>query len=166
MATREKDIIKECCPTFHPKKWDDKTFTWKNKHFVKASVPALFHRPSKKMISKKIIKIFELVEASRKMNEDKEAVLLLFNDPHPFRSDMYLSVTDDVPEANNVTISGTFMAKVFDGSFKDIPTFFKEMDDHLLRQDKKAKDYYVHYAYCPKCAEEKGHNYMVFFAEV
>jgi len=27
-----------------------------------------------------------------------------------------------------------------------------------------AKDYYVHYAYCPRCAEKFGHNYMSIFA--
>lgn len=161
-----QEKIEECCPLFYPEKWDHKTVHWKNKHFVKASVPALFHRPSTKMIGKKITKIFKQAEESKKMAGDKEDILLLFNDPHAFRSDMYLSVTDDVPEAKNTTISGTFMAKVFDGPFKDIPKFFKEMDAYLKKMNKKAKDYYVHYAYCPKCAEEKGHNYMVFFAEV
>jgi len=78
------------------------------------------------------------VEDSNKMAEDKEDVLLLFTDLHPFRSDMYLSVTDDVPEAKNTTISGTFIAKVFDGAYKDIPIFFKEMVSYLNKQDKKS----------------------------
>lgn len=40
------------------------------------------------------------------------------------------------------------------------------MDSYLSEQNKKAANYYVHYAYCPKCAEKAGHNYMVLFAEV
>jgi len=40
------------------------------------------------------------------------------------------------------------------------------MDTYLSKQDKKDNNYYVHYAYCPKCAKEAGHNYMVLFGEV
>lgn len=158
--------IDECCPQFYPEKWNDKTFHWKNKHFIKASVPTLFHVPFKKMLGKKITHIMQLAEASKKIDKNKEDILLLFNDPNAFKSDIYLSVTDTVPNAKNVELSGAFMAKVFDGPYKDIPKFFKQMDVYLSKHGKEAEDYYVHYAYCPKCAKEKGHNYMVLFAEI
>ncbi len=77
-----------------------------------------------------------------------------------------MSVTKQVPKANNTTISGKFEAKVFDGEFKDAPKFMKEMDSYLEKKGKEAKDYYVHYAYCPKCSKKFGHNYQIFFAEV
>jgi len=38
------------------------------------------------------------------------------------------------------------------------------MNQFLADMDKKARDYYIHYAYCPKCAEKYGHNYMIIFA--
>ena len=47
-----------------------------------------------------------------------------------------------------------------------IPKYIKEMETRLASENKKAKDYYIHYAYCPKCAKKFGHNYMVLFAEV
>ena len=68
--------------------------------------------------------------------------------------------------AKNTTLSGTFISKVFDGAFNAAPKFIKQMDSYLAKQDEKASDYYVHYAYCPKCATEAGHNYKVLFAEV
>jgi NMD protein affecting ribosome stability and mRNA decay len=40
------------------------------------------------------------------------------------------------------------------------------MDAYLNSHKHKAKKYYVHHAYCPKCAKEKGHNYMVLFGEL
>ena len=58
------------------------------------------------------------------------------------------------------------MTRVFDGPYNAIPRFIKEMDEYLKESGKAAKDYYVHYAYCPKCAKEQGHNYMVLFALV
>ena len=156
---------KECCPKFSPKKWDKKTFNWKNKKFIKETIPTLFHIPFPPMIGKRITKMYDLAVGAKADPPVKEW-LVLFYDPSPFRSEMYMNVTKPVKGANNVTISGKFLSKVFDGPYNAIPKFIKEMDGYLLGQGKKAKDYYVHYAYCPKCAKKYGHNHMVLFAEV
>jgi hypothetical protein len=42
----------------------------------------------------------------------------------------------------------------------------KQMDEYLKEIWKKSEKYYVHYAYCPKCSEIVGHNYIVLFAKV
>lgn len=156
----------ECCPVFHPEKWDKKTFKWNQKQFIKDTIPTLFHIPFPPMIGKKITKMMKMAEDSNKLLENMEDVLLLFTDPHPFKSEIFLSVTGDVPNSNNTTISGTFMSKVFDGSYNTIPKFIKQMDEYLSTQNKKSKKYYMHYAYCPKCTKKFGNNYMILFAEV
>ena len=161
-----EQTIKECCPTFHLEKWDNKTHHWEKKKFIKASVPTLFHIPLPPMLGKKITKMMKMAEDSGMLSDEKEDILLLFNDPTAFKSELYLSVTNPVPNAENTTLSGTYKSKVFDGAYKEIPKFIKQMDIYLSEQDIKANSYYVHYAYCPKCAKEAGHNYMVLFAEV
>jgi hypothetical protein len=161
-----EQTIKECCPTFHPEKWDDKTHHWNHKKFIKASVPTLFHIPLPPMIGKRVTKMMKMAEDSKKLSDNKEEILLLFNDPSAFKSDMYLSVADNILGAVNTTLSGTYLSKVYDGAFNAVPKFIKQMDSYLAKQDRKARDYYVHYAYCPKCAKEAGHNYMVLFAQV
>ncbi len=166
MKTAPEILKEECCPLFNAEKWNEKTLVWDEKPFIKASVPAIFHIPFRKMLGKKITKLMQLAEYQNSLEKDKTDTLLLFNDPHPFRSDMYLSVKGKVPKANNVHLSGEFITKVFDGPYRAIPIFIKEMDHQLQIQQKKAKKYYVHYAYCPKCAEEKGYNYMILFAEL
>ena len=112
-----------CCPVFHPEKWDNQTYHWDNKKFIKASVPTIFHIPFPPMIGKKITKMMRMAEGSHCLDENMEDVLLLFTDPHPFRSEMYLSVTSNVPEAYNTKLSGTFQSKVFEGSYNSIPKF-------------------------------------------
>lgn len=156
----------ECCPQFNPDRWDDKTFNWEKKQFIKESIPTLFHIPFPPMIGKKITKMWKLAEESKTAPGSKEDVLVLFTDPHPFKSELYLSVTGRVPDAVNETITGTFASKVFDGPYNAIPKFIKEMDQHLTSKSQKSKKYYVHYAYCPKCAKENGHNYMILFAKL
>lgn len=159
------EVIKqECCPKFHPEKWDEQTWNWNNKNFIKATVPTFFHIPLPPMIGKRITKMMKLAEDSNKLTKDRTDILVLFTDPHAFMSEIYLSVTDIVPKANNTKLSGTFISKVFDGMYNDIPKFIKQMDTYLQRHNLKAQKHYVHYAYCPKCAKEAGHNYIVLFA--
>lgn len=156
----------ECCPKFNSEKWNEKTFDWDHKKFIKATVPTFFHIPLAPMIGKRITKMMKLAEDSKKLTSDKEDILVLFTDPYAFMSEIYLSVTDNVPNAVNTALSGKFMSKVFDGAYNDIPKFIKEMDAYLLKHHLKGQKYYVHYAYCPKCAKEAGHNYMVLFAQL
>jgi len=162
----EGNETKICCPKFNPEKWDKKTYNWDNKMFVKETMPTLFHLPLPSMLNKKVTNLCRLMEESKLPAENIEDALLLFRDPSAFKSEIYLSATGSVPNADNVTISGTFMSRVFSGPYKSVPKFIKQMDEYLSAQDKKAQDYYIHYAYCPKCAQKYGDNYMIIFARV
>jgi hypothetical protein len=161
-----QSISNECCPKFNSEKWDEKTFIWENKPFIKESLPTFFHIPFPPMIGGKITRMYKMSEESEMTPADKGDILVLFTDPTPFKTEIYLSANGDVSGANNVKISGTFMGKVFDGSYSAIPKFMKQMDEYLAGGNKKAKKYYVHYAYCPKCAKKYGHNHMILFAEI
>lgn len=118
------------------------------------------------MIGKKIEKMMQLAENSGKTEINKADTLVLFRDSSAFRSEIYLSVTGIVVDADNVAISGTFVSKVFTGSYDAIPTFIKQANEYLTHQWKVATDYYVHYAYCPKCAEKYTNNYILIFAQI
>jgi hypothetical protein len=166
MTTIAKLKSEECCPVFHSEKWNEKTFRWDRKPFIKASIPTFFHMPYPPMIGKQITRLTKLAEESNKLDSNKEEILVLFTDPHPFKSEIFLSVSGEVPDAKNASLTGTFISKVFDGKYNSMPKFMKEMDVYLEGLNKKSRQYYVHYAYCPKCAKEAGHNYMVLFAEV
>lgn len=157
---------KICCPKFNPEKWDQKTYTWENKPFIKESIPAFFHIPCPPMIGQKITKMCKMIEEAKMAEADLEDVLMLFHDPSAFKTEICISVAGSVPNANNVNISGTFVAKVFAGSYNAVPKFIKQMNEYLETQGQKAKDYYIHYAYCPKCAKKYGDNYMIIFAEI
>ena len=156
----------ECCPKFEVEKWDKKTFNWENKLFLKESIPTFFHIPLPPMIGKKVMKMHYLAQKAEATIQDKSEALVLFRDPSAFKSEIYYAVTKEVDEGNNATISGSFVACVFDGPYNSIPKCIKEMINYLKEKDQIPKDYYVHYAYCPKCARESGHNYMILFALV
>lgn len=161
-----KKADEPCCPEFRTKQWDRKTFNWKQKKFIKDSLPTFFHIPYPPMISQKITRMYQAMDETAGAAPKKEDTLILFRDPSAFRSEIYLSVAKEVPGENNVNISGEFAARVFDGDYNAVPKFIKEMEKYLTELGKKAKDYYVHYAYCPGCAKKFGHNYMIIFAQV
>jgi len=154
----------ECCPEFSVEKWDKKSVKWENKLFLIESMPALFHIPFPPMIGKKVMKMHTLAQNAEATIPDKSEALILFRDPSAFRSEIYYAVTKEVVGANNTTVSGSFVAGVFDGPYNSIPKHIKEMGDYLKEKGQAARDYYVHYAYCPKCAKERGRNYMILFA--
>ena len=159
----------ECCPEFNPKKWDKKTFSWENRRFIKETIPTLFHMPFPPMIGNKITKMMNLATSANKIDAKKDEVLVLFQDPSAFRSNIFISVIGEVPGANNVQIPGTFMARVYDGPYHAVPKFVKDMNRFLEKEGKKVPkddEYYIHYAYCPKCQKKYGYQYMILFARI
>lgn len=155
----------ECCLKFDPKPWDNKTHKWKDKLFIKETLPQFFHMPLPWMIGKMITRMWKKAQDA-KADPDLKDFMWLTYDPSPWKSEHYIYVTKEVPDAENVKISGTFISKVFDGPYNSAPKWIKEMDVFLEKQGKKAKKYYFYFTTCPKCAKKYGHNYVVVFGEV
>lgn len=154
-----------CCPEFDPVPWENKTHIWTNKPFIKDSVPELFHIPLPSMIGKAITRLWEKAKEADAAPELKDYLLLAY-DPSPWKGELYMSVTKEVPGAENVTLSGRFISKVFDGPYNHVPQYIEEMDGYLASIGQKSKKYYFYFTYCPNCAKKYGHNYIVAFAEV
>jgi hypothetical protein len=64
------------------------------------------------------------------------------------------------------SISGTVMTKVFEGPYKNIGKWAKEMYDYVKSKGKAVDKIYFFYTTCPKCAKAYGKNYVVVFAKV
>jgi hypothetical protein len=161
----ETKEMHECCPVFDPVPWNNKTHDWTDKPFIRDYLQLFFHMPFPPMMAKVIGRMWKKAEEAGAAPEMKDFLLLAY-DPSPWKSELYLSVSKEVPGAENVKLTGTFISKVFDGPFNHVPKFIKELDSYLADQGKKAKKYYFYYTTCPKCAKKYGHNYIVAFAEV
>jgi hypothetical protein len=46
---------------------------------------------------------------------------MLAAESSPWRGEVYITATKDVPNAENVRFTGTFLTKVFDGPYNSIP---------------------------------------------
>lgn len=155
----------ECCPEFDPVPWDGTTHEWIDKPFIKNNIPQFFHIPLPFTYAGILGRMWKAAKDAGSAPEIKDFLLLAY-DPSPWKSELYMSVTKDVPGAENVKLSGTFISKVFDGPFNHVPRYIKEFDSYLEKQNRKAVKYYFYYTTCPKCAKKYGHNYIVAFAEI
>jgi hypothetical protein len=159
------DGERQCCPRFDPDPWQDKEITWENKLFVKDTVVQFMHMPLPRQLGKAVGSMWKKIEEAG-ATPDTDDFLMLAAESSPWKGEVYISVTKEVPNAENVRLSGTYITKVFDGPYNAVPKWIREIDQHASHRGKAVKKYYFYYTTCPKCARIYGHNYVVAFAEV
>ena len=150
----------ECCPRFNPDPWDEKEIAWEDKKFVKDRVRSIFHIPIN--FGSVMKRNVELIEAS---DAKPEEMVVLSDENSLWGADVYISVTKDVPSVRMTTISGTFLSKVFEGSYRKMTQWIDEMKQYVASEDKKLNKLYFYYTTCPKCAKKYGKNYVVLLAK-
>ncbi len=163
--THAKSPDQPCCPKFDPEPWERKTFVWKDKLFIKDWVPEFLHMPWPPMVGRMMRRMWKKAEEAGAAPELAD-FLCLAHDPSPWKGEFYMAVTKEVPGAKNVSLTGTFLTRVFDGPYSAVPKWIKEMDAYVAEQAKRVQKYYFHYTTCPKCAKTYGHNYVVAFGQV
>lgn len=80
-------------------------------------------------------------------------------------ADVYISVSKNVPGARMATMSGTSLAKVFEGPYRNIRKWIEEMKFFVKSKGKTLRKLYFYYTTCPKCSKKYGKNYVVLLAQ-
>ncbi len=151
-----------CCPEFDPEPWDDKTFVFKDKLFVKANTRSVFYMPIN--LGSVITKTWTAIEKSGV--KDLDEYILLSKDISPWKAEQYFWVTKEVPDLENVKLSGTFKTKVFEGEYKEAKYWHEEMLNIGQKSGSKNPQVYFYYTTCPKCAKVYGKNYTVGLVKI
>jgi len=156
-------MVKEtgCCKPFKPGPWDEKTIKMKDKLFVRDHVRSFLHIPLN--MNKVMIRN---VEKIGKQKAWPKVRLMLSDEKSLWGSDIYIAVTKDIPDSEMVEMSGTFMTKVFEGEYKEIGTWIKQMENYVMARGKELKHMYFFYTTCPACAKAYGKNYVVLLAKI
>ena len=150
-----------CCPRFNPEPWDEKEITFKDKLFVKDHVISFLHIPLN--FGKVTIRNMERIKQAEALSPDP---VLLSDEKSLWGADIYISVNREVPGAEMAKISGTFLSKVFEGPYKNVGKWTKEMTDYVKSKAGHIKRLYYFYTTCPKCAKFYGKNFIVILAQV
>lgn len=149
----------ECCPKFKPEPWDEKIIEWDNKRFIKDHVFTFMYMPMNfgnvmKRLSKKV------ANAGANMTDS----MCLSDHTSKWNMDVYLEVDREIPEAENVTFSGKYYSKVYEGPYKNTGTWAKDFETIAKSKGLDMKKMFMWYTTCPKCAKKYGKNYVVFLA--
>lgn len=153
----------DCCLPFDPTRWHEKTHVWKQKLFLKDTVFQIMHIPLG--MTSVVNRMMKKIEAAGAMPDTKDFLMLCY-DPSPWKSEIYMTVTKDIPDGSMAQLSGTFISKVFDGPYHHVPNWIDEMDRFLASRKQRSLKYYFHFAYCPTCMKKYGHNYCIAFAQI
>jgi hypothetical protein len=156
---------KECCPKFDPQPWEKITHQWKDKPFLLETIPQFLHMPLPGVYRKALTRMWERAQKLGIAPDIKDFLLLAY-DPSPWKSELYIAVTKEIPEPDIVKLTGTYISMVFDGPYSGVPKYIKKMDEYLETLKKKSKKYFFYFTTCPKCAKKFGHNYIVALSEV
>jgi len=150
-----------CCQKFEPEPWDKKEFTWENKRFIKGSVFTFFFMPVNfgGVITKMMKKIDQ---AGAKSVDD----MGLSDHTSNWNMDLYLAVDQEIPGAKNITLSGKYLSKVYEGDFRNTKKWCDDFEAYGRELNYKVKKWYMWYTTFPKCAKKYGKNYVVIISEI
>lgn len=150
-----------CCPRFHPEGWDEQELRFEDKPFVRASTRSLFHVPLN--MGTVFARTWAAIEQA---HAAEQGMLVLSHDDSAWHAEHLFAVEHEVPGAEMVRLTGTFLTKVFEGPFSDAPRWMGEMQRYVEAKGKTLEGLYFFYTTCPRCAKAYGKNYVVALARV
>lgn len=150
-----------CCPRFNPEPWDEKTFEWHDKRFVKARLGTFMYMPLG--FGKVMTRLMKSVEDAGAKSPDN---LCLSDHTSKWNMDIYLAVDKEIPDEENVTLSGKYLSKVYEGDFKETGKWGEDFKKYAAAKGAAIKKWYMWYTTCPKCAKAYSKNYVVTIAKI
>jgi len=151
-----------CCPEFNPESWDGRHLHFKGKPFVRATTRGLLHVPLNKG------SVFSRVQGHIEdaAAQDSDSYLVLSRDLSSGEAEHLFAATHNVPDEEMTTLSGEFITRVFEGPYGHAKDWMHDMEIAAEAAGCTAKQVFMFYMTCPKCAKAFGKNYVVGVAEI
>ncbi len=168
-----------CCPPFDPSLYreadgvDYKILQWNSKPFIKEGTWCFYYVPLS--YGKALGRATKKLEDAGAALPEKDAIVLSDCDSAWYSTMLVSSAKEEVPGAEMVTLSGTYLAKVFEGEYKEMCEWIKATKSLVaqLKEEKKVEcedvekmQFLFYYTTCPKCAKKYGKNFVVVFAKL
>jgi hypothetical protein len=151
----------ECCPRFDPTPWDGKVNTWRHKKFIKDKVFTILYMPLN--YGAAMTRLQKKVDGTGAATPE---ALCLSEATSPWNTNVYLAVSKEVLNAENIELSGTFLSKVYEGDFSNTGKWFADFEAYAKEQKYTIEKMYSWYTTCPACAKKYGKNYVVIFGKI
>jgi hypothetical protein len=150
-----------CSTPFNPDTWDEQMYAFENKLLMKVSSHCFMRIPLD--MDTVIAGAMAKIEAVGAISSGH---IMLSEDVSPWRTDHYIAVEKNVPGQVMVRLSGTFITKVFEGPYKEVPKWYRQLNDYVASFGQEAQRTYFSYTMCPNCISAYGKNYVIGFAQI
>ena len=151
----------ECCPTFDPGPWQERIVALDGKQFVRDRVRSFLRIPLNFGAT-----MARNLAAIRQAGAEAKDMLVLSDENSLWGADLYLEVAREVPGLRMATLPGTFLAQAYEGSYRDIPQWIADLKTRVANRGRTMKRLLFWYTTCPKCAQKRGKNVVVLFAQI
>lgn len=153
---QEQNTLDICCPKFDPVPWDGKVLDWQDKKFIKDKIFTLFYMPVN--MGSVMTRITAKANAANAMTAD---AMCLSEHKSLWSMDVFLAVNKEVPGAENISLAGKVLCKVYEGSFNKTGEWMKDAESYANEKAMNVERWFMWYTTCPKCAKKYGKNYVV-----
>ena len=150
-----------CCPRFDPAPWQDRDVTWSDKLFARDRIRCFLHVPLN--FGAVVRRNMRVLEAAGAVAEN---AIMLTDETSPWGADLYIEIEKDVPGVHAATLSGTFLARVYEGPYRNVRAWCDDMHRRVAARGRTLRKLLFYYTTCPRCARRYGKNYVVLLAQV
>lgn len=152
-----------CCAVPNVDAWQKQTFDFEDKSFIREHTRSALYVPLN--MGSTMTKLQTTAAAANAAMPPDQA-MTLSRDLSPWKAEHLYAVTQPIPGADNVSLSGRFVSMVFEGPFKNAKTWYEDTASYALQLGLPSDEVYLFYTTCPKCAKYYGKNYVIGMAKV
>jgi len=152
-----------CCAVPNVTAWDEQEVKFENQHFIRMYTRSFLHIP---LNMAKVMTVLQSTAEAAGAEMPLQKAMILSREISPWKAEQLYAVSKRIPKADNTTLSGKFMTKVFEGPFKNAGQWYKQLTRYVKRSGHEPKKIYFFYTTCPKCAKHYGKNYVIGLASI
>lgn len=152
-----------CCAVPNVSAWDEQEVTFEDKPFIRMYTRSLFHVPLNMSM---VMTALQSAAETAGVEMPPQEAMILSRELSPWKAEQLYAVSKEIPDADNVTLKGTFMTKVYEGPFQNAKQWHEDLTSYVKKSGREPKETYFFYTACPKCAKHYGKNYVIGLAEV
>ena len=150
-----------CCAPLDRERWDRQRLVWDAKPFYVDTIREFMHIPLN--FGAVMERDYQAIEAAEAWPANPFSMC---DELSPWRAQVYSAVDRDIEGAPIEHVSGTFLARTFEGPYRELRNWIPQMRDWVEGQGKTVQNLYFIYATCPNCAKKLGRNDVVLLAQV
>ena len=152
-----------CCAVPNINDWDEKSVNFQNNRFIRMYTRSFLFIP---LNMSKVMASIQQKAAQSNAEMPPQQVMILSRDVSPWKAEQLYAVSKLVPNADNLTLNGEYLTKVFEGAYQNAKKWYESLLEYAKKKDRHVIKTYFFYTTCPKCAKHYGKNYTIGLAEV